>query len=66
MRLILILSLVALSGCESKNCANKTSKIVSVGGCDKYGDCGVLLENGRKSRIGYPVVGEEVTYRKCE
>jgi len=39
---------------------------VSVGGCDRGGFCGVLLDNGNKSKAYMPVVGELVSiYSVC-
>lgn len=32
-------------------------RIIDVGGCDRYGICGVILENGTKTTSSYPVVG---------
>lgn len=67
MRVLMILILLASVGCTWKtNCVTETSKIVKVGGCDKYGECGVLLEDGRKWRRGYPVIGEVVSWKKCD
>ena len=57
--LILINCMVALaSGCCTSNCDNHTSPVKTVGGCDKYGDCGVLLEDGTYLvDASQPVVG---------
>jgi hypothetical protein len=32
--------------------------VASVGGCDRNGDCGVILDNGHKMILSRPVVGE--------
>lgn len=32
-------------------------KVTSVGGCDKYGDCGAVLEGNIAARCEYPAVG---------
>jgi len=33
------------------------SKVVSVGGCDRAGGCGVTLENGEIRYMNYPSIG---------
>lgn len=63
-------SFMLLWGCTDiklkKSCSDvKTSKIVSVGGCDWFGTCGVLLENGSKRVIKYPVLGEPEYEESC-
>lgn len=40
------------------------SKIVEVGGCDHYGQCGVVLENGRIGSDYFPVKGKTSCYMK--
>jgi hypothetical protein len=39
-------------------CINDT--IMSVGGCDRSGDCGIMTTQGYKSYKNYPAVGEYV------
>lgn len=64
MKYILILFLIA--SCEDR-CAQPISEIVSVGGCDRYGRCGVMLKNGHKTASYYPVIGQELSEQgKCE
>ncbi len=37
------------------------AKVLNVGGCDKRGDCGVMLDNGKfKQNVRQPVVGQTV------
>ena len=40
------------------------STVVSVGGCDKYGECGVMFANGAKGVIYYPVVGQKLNVKE--
>lgn len=44
---------------RERYCIEK-SKVASVGGCDKYGDCGVALENGSGTTHYFPYVGKEI------
>jgi hypothetical protein len=36
------------------------SKVVTIGGCDKYGECGVTTESGASVVARYPTVGQNV------
>jgi hypothetical protein len=36
------------------------SQIVNVGGCDRVGDCAVMLENGQRHVVSHPVAGERI------
>ncbi len=47
-----------------QKCKINYAKIVSVGGCDRYGDCGVMLDNGISTKEHYPVIGERIKYCK--
>lgn len=47
-------------------CTPEVSKVKTVGGCDRYGYCSVMLENGEvKKDLHLPVVGEEISIRNC-
>lgn len=60
------LFLIILVSCKNY-CPLPASKIVSVGGCDRYGSCGVMLENGNVAEVNKPVVGAKfVKYIKCD
>lgn len=39
------------------NCSDSDRIILSVGGCDKYGYCGVLYSDGTAGNARYPVAG---------
>lgn len=43
------------SDARAEFCGEAT--IIEVGGCDRYGDCGVRLSDGRSATSRYPVVG---------
>lgn len=53
--LILMLLLI---GC-SKKC-DVITKVIDIGGCDRDGLCGVVLENGKRGRLSYPTIGQIV------
>lgn len=60
-----ILALMLTSCCENEVCTKV--KIAKIGGCDKSGYCGVILENGFYRRETYhPVEGLEVNYCECK
>lgn len=48
----------------AKPVIEKCSKVKTVGGCDRLGQCGVILENGREQISYYPVVGKTICYHK--
>ena len=52
-----VICVVLIEGCIPKNCKYKGQKVVSVGGCDEYGRCGVELDSGVFTRAKHPVVG---------
>jgi hypothetical protein len=62
------LGAVTLTGCAIPD--NRppcpTSRIKSVGGCDKYGTCGVMLEDGTEYMGSFPVVGGKVYLNGCK
>ena len=37
--------------------------VVSVGGCDKFGGCGVTLNNGAITQADHPSIGQTVCYQ---
>lgn len=43
-----------------------SAKVVSVGGCDSTGECGVIIEGGRRARCRYPVTGATAQCRMGE
>lgn len=49
-----------LSSCEL-GCIS-TSTVVSIGGCDKSGSCGVVLANGVRTTVQYPTIGATARY----
>lgn len=58
--IILIVGLVIGLVCwatKPPTCASG-AKVVSVGGCDRNGFCGVLMDDGRKGTMTYPVIGQ--------
>ncbi len=57
MKQLIVLALFALvfTGCDESPCY--LSPVKTIGGCDKYGYCGVTLEDGTYSFAKYPVVG---------
>lgn len=55
MKLFLLLVLMSCS----RVCVESTT-VVKVGGCDKWGECGVIYANGTVSTEYYPVEGETV------
>lgn len=57
--LILIVGLLALSGCGKRVCVTET--IFSVGGCNKDGRCGVLTESGART-AHLPVPGTKYEF----
>lgn len=64
--ILLTLMLSACCGSTEEKC-RVTDKIVSVGGCNKYGNCGAMTEHGYKTIEHMPVVGEEITIRvRCQ
>lgn len=42
------------------------SKVIAVGGCDKFGECGARFESGHVARAYYPVVGAESCFKVRE
>jgi len=40
------------------------SRVGAIGGCDTFGNCGVISEDGRKSTKNKPVVGEEICFKE--
>lgn len=64
---IFVAMFLLTTGCDStpsppKNC--ETLVVLKVGGCDKYGECGVILSNQEKTRVRYPVEGQ--TFDVCK
>jgi hypothetical protein len=59
MNKIIIISLFLVNAIGCSPCSDRYhSKIKSVGGCDRDGDCGVMLEDGTVLRnVHQPVVG---------
>lgn len=53
----LLLSLLLLVGCSVPEVVKVCRKIKAVGGCDRKGECGVLLEDDSLSTMYFPVVG---------
>jgi len=53
----MLFSLVFLMSFTNKLCYYKAS-VVSVGGCDKSGSCGVKLSDGSYTTMSYPVDGQ--------
>jgi hypothetical protein len=56
---------VFLSSCGNPCGKGKTpeqvySKVVEIGGCNRYGDCSAMLENGKVVYRNLPVKGESV------
>lgn len=48
-------------------CDNLTSKIKTIGGCDRHGRCGVMLEDGTQLVYAkHPVVGGAARGHSCE
>jgi hypothetical protein len=67
--LLIILIAFSLTACCKKNPKDCIKgNIISVGGCDKGGECGILIQtpNGKifKAKKYYPVVGE--TYKSWD
>lgn len=56
--LVLLCLLMSCNFYEQKVCKEKV--ILEVGGCDKYGDCGVIYLDGKKGLESFPVKGEKV------
>ena len=46
------------------NAPRVTGTVASIGGCDRYGRCGVLLDNGHKCTLHHPVVGQMAGCRR--
>lgn len=46
------------------NAPRLTGTVASIGGCDRYGRCGALLESGESCVISYPVVGQRAECRR--
>jgi hypothetical protein len=42
----------------SKGVPTNCSRVASVGGCDRFGKCGVTLDNGDVRTEFYPTVGQ--------
>lgn len=56
--IIYLFASVEMTGEGESDLCVESSKIVSIGGCDRYAYCGVKLENGNETRKEYPVIGE--------
>jgi hypothetical protein len=57
---LIIFTLLFLASCNNNEnvCDKMSSPVKSIGGCDKYGDCGVLLEDGTALRdVRQPIIG---------
>lgn len=50
---------ITLAIFTTKACTNE-QKITAIGGCDRYGECGVELANGSYWRATQPIVGQAV------
>ena len=60
MKSVALLFLVC--SCENY-CPLPVSKVVSIGGCDRDGECGVMLENGYHSQVYKPAIGQQIVKR---
>ena len=62
MRLLLVLVLLlSITGCRFPCYDEITTSVVTLGGCDRAGNCGIITESGHKSIAYLPVVGGAVT-----
>jgi hypothetical protein len=58
MKYLFLIMALSLLGCsEPKRECIESKMVLNVGGCDKYGQCGVLFEDETGGVIEYPVVG---------
>lgn len=56
--IFLILIVLMLRNCENMHVTNCHKKVVkSIGGCDKYGYCGVMFTDGTQGFVGHAVEG---------
>jgi len=44
----------------------ETLTVLQVGGCDKLGDCGVMMSDGSVSKASYPVAGQQIQVNVCK
>lgn len=52
--------MIFILGCNPPNKCTEKQMIISVGGCDRYGNCGAVTDGGRKVVRSHPVVFEEI------
>lgn len=60
--IIIVASVIYWVNCDSayeESRPLQCSKVISVGGCEKHGHCGVMLENGNRTQLKLPVPGQE-------
>lgn len=65
---LIIFTLLFLVSCDryENPCSKMTSRVKTIGGCDKYGDCGVMLEDGTVLKdVRQPVVGARPRGNYC-
>lgn len=43
---------------HERTCERETLVVRTVGGCNKYGGCGVLFDNGTHGYLSHPVPGQ--------
>lgn len=53
--LLLLLTLAA--GCTPLPTCSKAKTVAKLGGCDKYGGCGVMFTDGTVGNVNHPVEG---------
>jgi hypothetical protein len=51
-------------GCSP--CRYASKKVVKVGGCDRFGECGVRYNDGSSGSCYYPVEGSTCEVRICQ
>lgn len=57
------LGLLAVETIQEAQPCIESHEVVSIGGCSRSG-CGVVLSNGKKDVVPYPVIGQQVCVKK--
>lgn len=65
MKYLYIILILSLTSCKIRNCKEVYTEVLEVGGCDRFGSCGVMTIYG-KANIYNPVKGEIIEFIKCE
>lgn len=55
LKVMVLFFILLLTSCSCRN--HETKLVTLVGGCDKWGECGVMTSDGKTGHADYPVAG---------